>query len=91
MRALRWIGAQLAFLGVLAVLAVGFAYLLIDSHRTGPVATLFAASVLLAGLLRAVLPTRHVGMLAVRSRPIDVLLYLALGGLILALDIRLHV
>ncbi|MBN9618443.1 MAG: DUF3017 domain-containing protein, partial [Actinobacteria bacterium] len=39
---------------------------------------------------RAGLPTTRVGMLAVRSRPLDALAYLVLGGLILAVDIRLH-
>jgi hypothetical protein len=85
------VGAQFAFLAVLIVLASAFVYLVVDSHRTGRVAGLFAASMLLAGVLRAALPTRHVGFLAVRSRWVDVLLYLALGGLILTLDIRLHV
>jgi hypothetical protein len=84
-------GAQFAFLAVLSVLAFGFAYLLFNSHRTGRVTGLFAASMLLAGALRAVLPTRLVGLLAVRSRAVDILIYLLLGGVILGLDIRLHV
>ena len=89
-RALRWTGAQLAFLIVLVVLAVAFGYLLAAPHRTGRVTGLFAAAMLLAGLERAVLPTARVGLLAVRSRWVDVLLYLLFGGAILALDIRLH-
>jgi hypothetical protein len=49
-----------------------------------------AVAVLLAGLLRAVLPTPRAGLLAVRGRWVDTVLYLVLGGLILGLDIRLH-
>jgi len=89
-RALRWTGAQLAFLLVLAVLASAFAYLLAAPHRTGRVTGLFAAAMLLAGLERAVLPTARVGLLAVRARWVDVVLYLVIGGVILALDLRLH-
>ena len=89
-RALRWTGAQLAFLAVLAVLAAAFGYLLTAPHRTGRVTGLFAAAMLLAGLERAVLPTARVGLLAVRARWVDVVLYLLFGGAILALDIRLH-
>jgi hypothetical protein len=46
--------------------------------------------VLLAGVLRTAVPTAYVGLLAVRARWVDAVLYFALGGLILALDIRLH-
>jgi hypothetical protein len=35
-------------------------------------------------------PEARVGLLAVRSRWVDVVVYLALGGVILGLDIRLH-
>jgi hypothetical protein len=89
-RGLRWIVAQLAFLLVLAVLAAAFVYLLAEPHRTARGTGLFAGAMLLAGLIRAILPTSRVGLLAVRARWVDVFLYLALGGLILGLDIRLH-
>jgi hypothetical protein len=89
-RAWRWIVAQLAFLAVLVVFAAAFLYLLVEPHRTARVTGVFAVALLLAGLLRALLPTARVGLLAVRPRWIDVALYLALGGLILGLDIRLH-
>jgi hypothetical protein len=89
-RALRWTGEQLAFLLVLGVLAAGFAYLVFDASQWRPAALLVAVAVLVAGALRAVLPTRRVGLLAVRARWIDTVLYLALGGVILALDLRLH-
>jgi len=89
-RGLRWVVAQLAFLAVAAVLAAGFGYLLVLPHRTGRGTGLMAASMLLAGVIRAVIPSARVGLLAVRARWIDTVLYLVLGGVILGLDIRLH-
>ena len=89
-RALRWVRAQLAFLVVLLVLATAFGYLLVEPHRTGRVTGLFGIAMLFAGLVRTVLPTAMVGLLAVRARWLDAVMYLALGGVILGLDIRLH-
>jgi hypothetical protein len=89
-RALRWIVEQLAFIAVLLVLAAAFGYLLVEPGRWGRTAGIISVGVLLAGLLRAVLPLGRVGMLAVRSRWFDAACYLALGGLILAIDLRLH-
>jgi hypothetical protein len=89
-RALRWITEQLAFLLVLAVLAAAFGYLLVEPGRWGRTSGVVAAAVLLAGVLRAVLPLARVGMLAVRSRWLDSACYLVLGGVILAVDLRLH-
>jgi hypothetical protein len=82
--------AQVPFLIVLVVLFAAFVYLLVVPGRWGRVSGVVAVAVLLAGLLRAVLPTPRAGLLAVRARWIDTVLYLALGGLILGLDIRLH-
>lgn len=39
-----------------------------------------AAALLVGGLLRAVLPTRRIGSLAVRSRPVDVVTLAVLAG-----------
>ena len=89
-RARRWVATQLAFVVVLVVLAAAFGYLLVEPHRTARVVGLFAVALLLAGLLRAVLPTSRAGLLAVRGRPVDVAIYLVLGGVLLALDLRLH-
>jgi Protein of unknown function (DUF3017) len=88
--ALTWIVEQLAFLAVVAVLAAAFLYLIVQSGHWGRSAGVISVAVLLAGLLRLVLPTRHAGLLAVRSRLLDAACYLALGGVILAVDIRLH-
>ena len=58
---------------------------------TGTMAELKAnEAVLIAGLLRTVLPASKIGMLAVRKRWWDVVCYYVLGGVILAVDIRLH-
>jgi hypothetical protein len=89
-RALRWIVEQLAFLAVLVVLAAAFGYLIVEPGRWGRTSGVVAVAVLLAALLRAVLPGGRVGMLAVRSRWFDAACYLALGGVILAVDLRLH-
>jgi Protein of unknown function (DUF3017) len=89
-RGLRWVVAQLAFLAVLAVLAAAFGYLLVQPHRTGRGTGLIGAALLLAGAARGLLPSARVGLLAVRARWIDTVLYLVLGGVILGLDIRLH-
>ncbi len=90
LRAWRWVWSQAAFLTVLAVLAAAFGYLLLVPGRWGRVSGVVAVAMILAGVLRVSLPTARAGLLAVRARWIDAALYLALGGLILAVDIRLH-
>lgn len=89
-RARRWIAEQAAFLLVVLAVVAAFGYLLAEPGRWGRAAGVVAVGMLLAGVLRASMPTTRVGMLAVRSRPLDALAYLVLGGLILAVDIRLH-
>ena len=89
-RSARWIRDQLAFLAVLAVLAAAFGYLVVESGRWGRMSGGVAVALLLAGVLRGALPTRLVGMLAIRGRTVDTVTFLLLGGLVLAIDIRLH-
>jgi hypothetical protein len=89
-RALRWTNEQLAFLAVLVVLGAAFVYLIVEPGRWGRGSGGISVAVLLAGVLRAVLPTTRIGMLAARSRVVDSVAYLVLGGVILAVDIRLH-
>jgi hypothetical protein len=89
-RAAHWISEQVAFLVVLLLVGIAFCYLIVDPGRWGRGAGLVAAAVLLAGLLRVALPNGRIGLLAVRSRWVDTACYLALGGAILAVDIRLH-
>lgn len=85
----RW-REQLSFSLVLALVAAGFVVLLTSpgSWRLGT--ALVAIAVIAAGVLRLVLPTARAGMLAVRARGIDVLLYLLAGGFVLVIDLRLR-
>jgi Protein of unknown function (DUF3017) len=85
-----WVREQAALLVVIAGLAAGFGYLVLESGRWGRATGVIAVVVLLAGVLRLVLPTGRVGALAVRSRAMDTVTCLVLGGLLLALDLRLH-
>src|SRR5437588_11985304 len=85
-----WICEQLAFLSVLLVLAAAFCFLIVDPGRSGRGTGVVAAALLLAAVLRGVLPPARAGWLVVRSRWVDVVLYLAMGGAILAVDIQLH-
>jgi hypothetical protein len=89
-RAWRWTAEQLAFLIVLAGVAAAFVYLLVEPGHWRRGTAALSVAVLFAALLRLVLPTTRVGLLAVRGRWADTLCYLLLGGLILAVDIRLH-
>jgi predicted Na+-dependent transporter len=82
--------AQAPFLTVLLLVAASFAYLASEpGHwRRGTVA--LAGAMMLGGVLRLSLPAARAGLLAVRGRWWDGLCYLALGGLILMMDIRLR-
>lgn len=51
---------------------------------------LLAGAMVLGGVLRAMLPARQAGLLAVRSRPFDVLCYLGLGSLMIVLGLYLR-
>ena len=97
---LTWVGprgrrsgcaSRSSFLVVLIGLAAAFGYLLVQPghwrarHRGD-------GGVVLAGRARPPrrCPSVVVGLLAVRSRWVDAICYLVFGGLILAVDIRLH-
>lgn len=86
----RWIEEQSAFVVVFVVLAGALGYLVIEPRAVGPATGLVASAVLLAGVFRLALPKTRVGQLAVRGRILDSFCYLVLGGLMLAVDIRLH-
>lgn len=81
------IARHLAFVLVLLVAAVGVFRLVLYHWREG--SALIAGALLLAALCRALLPQRNAGLLAVRGRPIDVLSYAALGGLMLFIALTL--
>jgi hypothetical protein len=80
---------QAPMLAVLVVIVAAVAYLLIDPDRWRKGVGVIATALLLAGLLRAVLPTPMAGLLVVRGRKFDTLCYLVLGAAILIVDIRL--
>jgi hypothetical protein len=62
---------------VLFIAAAGMVRVLTQHWREG--AVLLGGAMIVAAVLRAVLPTERVGLLAVRSRPVDVLCYAAFG------------
>jgi hypothetical protein len=68
---------HVAFLLVFGV-TVG-AFVLIVGYRWRRGATLLGGALLLAGGLRAILSDRRAGLLAIRSRSVDVLAYTAFG------------
>lgn len=76
---------QWPLLSVLALIVASLVFVAVDRFRVGSV--LLALSVVFAVVLRAVLPDGSAGLLAVRSRKVDlgVLGFLAAGLLILAL------
>jgi Protein of unknown function (DUF3017) len=68
---------QLPLLAVLLVVAVGLVFVTFGHWRSGIVVVGLA---LIGGaVLRVLLPVRLVGFLAVRSRPVDVVLFAATG------------
>jgi hypothetical protein len=62
---------------VLAIAAIGLLRVATANWREG--AVLLGGSLLVAAVLRAVLPPERAGLLAIRSRVVDVLSYLGLG------------
>ncbi len=89
-RARLWVREQLAFLIVLAGLTLSFCFLLAEPQHPVRGTLAISAVALAAALMRLVLPTSAVGMLAVRNRWIDTASLVVLGGLMLAADIRLR-
>ena len=73
---------QLPLLAVLVTVGVGLVMVTVEHWRRGLV--VIGMALVGAALLRLLLPVRRVGFLAVRSRPVDVLL-MAGAGLALAL------
>jgi hypothetical protein len=69
---------QLPLLAVLVMVGIGLVVVAFDHWRSGVV--IIGVALMGAALLRLLLPVRRVGFLAVRSRPVDVVL-LAVTGL----------
>ena len=89
-RAWQWMVEQLAFLVVLLVVAAAFLYLIVEPGHWRRGSGGVAVAMLLAALLRAVLPPARAGLLVVRARWIDVVVFAVMGGLILGVAVRLH-
>lgn len=88
-----WPRVSAAYLLVLVVGAVGLVLMAVvgwgkaDAALFRPGALLVAGAVVLAALLRALLSDEGAGMLALRSRRVDVALYAALGAAAVVLAI----
>ena len=89
-QAARWIREQVLFLLVLLALLAGFGYLVVGPGHWRRSTFVMGCALLLAGMFRALVPQRRVGLLAVRARWVDTVVYLVLGGVVLAVDLRLH-
>jgi hypothetical protein len=61
------------------IVSVGAGLLLVAADRWRSGLVVMGLALVLAGLLRLLLPVRRIGFLAVRSRPIDVALTLGVG------------
>jgi hypothetical protein len=68
---------QLPLLLVLVVVAVGLVMVAFEHWRRGLVVV--GVALVGGGLMRLLLPVRRVGFLAVRSRPVDVVLLAGVG------------
>jgi hypothetical protein len=88
-----WPSPTIAYVVVLGIGAAGLVAMGVVGQDLAPAgvfrvgAMLVGAAVCAAALLRALLPGRFAGMLALRSRRVDVALYAALGGAALALAV----
>jgi hypothetical protein len=82
--------AQAPLLAVLAIVLGVVVYLTVSPGHWRRGAGMIAVAMLLAGLLRLVLPRQYAGLLAARGRWMDSFCYLALGAAILIIDIRLR-
>ncbi len=68
---------QLPLLAVLIVVGVGLLMVTVEHWRRGLV--VMGVGLIVGGILRLLLPVRRVGFLAVRSRPVDVVLLVGVG------------
>jgi hypothetical protein len=78
---------HLAFALVFSVTVVAFVLIISYHWRRG--ATLLAGALLLAGGLRAILSDRRAGLLAIRGRSADVLIYTGLGLALVAVAVTI--
>jgi Protein of unknown function (DUF3017) len=85
----RLLRTEAPFLTVIAIVAFAVVYLAVAPTHWLRGSGMVAAGLLLAGLLRAVLPRRRAGMLAVRARWWDICCYLSLAVAIIATGLAL--
>jgi hypothetical protein len=78
---------QLPLLAVLVVVGLGLLLVTFDHWRRGLV--VMGVALLGAAVLRLLLPVRWVGFLAVRSRPVDVLLLTTAGVALTAIALAI--
>jgi Protein of unknown function (DUF3017) len=85
-----WLHDQAPFTLVALLMVLSVLYLLIwpDHWRRG--VGIIAFAMFVAGVLRVVLPTQRIGMLAVRARWFDAVCYFALGVVIIGVSLRLQ-
>jgi hypothetical protein len=69
---------------VLIVVVAGFVIALSSPSHWLRAVVVVGAALLLAGVLRAVLPSAQAGLLCVRSRIFDIVCYLGLGALVIS-------
>ena len=89
-RAWSWTREQIAFLIVAVGVAAGFGYLLVEPAHWRRGTGVISMALLVGAVLRMFVRPSRAGMLAVRGKLVDTLAYILLGGVILAVDIRLH-
>jgi hypothetical protein len=80
--------AQVPFLLVLAVVAIGMVRIAEYHWRQGTV--LIGIALLLGAVLRAVLPGTRVGLIALRGRAVDILTYTAFGVVVVAIALTMQ-
>ncbi len=79
----RWLSVHGSLLLVLLIAVIGLLRVLAEHWREGSV--LLGGALLVAAALRILLPAERVGLLAIRSRVIDVLCYGGFGFMVVVL------
>jgi hypothetical protein len=83
----RHLPAEAPMIAVLVVAAVGLLRVATANWREG--AVLLGGSLLLAAVLRGVLPQERAGLVAIRSRALDVVSYTGLGLAVVLLAVTI--
>ena len=83
----RRVRAHLPFLAVMVVVAVAFGRIGLQHWREGT--TELGLALLLAGVLRAVLDRTAAGLLAVRSRRVDIVTYVLFGLVVVLVSLTI--